>query len=107
MGPGSRIPVSIRPARCSRWRERRLWRVRSMRKESSSTERGRRRPPKIIYVTPSHQFPLGATMSLKRRKALLEFAQTRGAYILEDDYNAEFRFSGPPLPCLQGLDRSG
>jgi len=46
-------------------------------------------------------------MSLKRRKALLEFAQTRGAYILEDDYNAEFRFSGPPLPCLQGLDRSG
>jgi GntR family transcriptional regulator/MocR family aminotransferase len=46
-------------------------------------------------------------MSLKRRKALLEFAQTRGAYILEDDYNAEFRFNGPPLPCLQGLDRSG
>jgi GntR family transcriptional regulator / MocR family aminotransferase len=67
----------------------------------------RRRPPKIIYVTPSHQFPLGVTMSLKRRKALLEFAQTRGAYILEDDYNAEFRFGGPPLPCLQGLDRSG
>jgi GntR family transcriptional regulator/MocR family aminotransferase len=58
-------------------------------------------------VTPSHQFPLGVTMSLKRRKALLEFAQRRGAYILEDDYNAEFRFNGPPLPCLQGLDRSG
>jgi GntR family transcriptional regulator/MocR family aminotransferase len=38
---------------------------------------------------------------------LLEFAQTHGAYILEDDYNAEFRFSGPPLPCLQGLDRAG
>jgi GntR family transcriptional regulator / MocR family aminotransferase len=67
----------------------------------------RRRPPKIIYVTPSHQFPLGVTMSLKRRKALLDFAQTRGAYILEDDYNAEFRFTGPPLPCLQGLDRGG
>jgi GntR family transcriptional regulator / MocR family aminotransferase len=63
--------------------------------------------PRIIFVTPSHQFPLGVTMSLKRRKALLEFAQTRGAYILEDDYNAEFRFSGPPLPCLQGLDRNG
>jgi GntR family transcriptional regulator/MocR family aminotransferase len=63
--------------------------------------------PRLIYVTPSHQFPLGVTMSLKRRKALLEFAQRRGAYILEDDYNAEFRFSGPPLPCLQGLDRSG
>jgi len=67
----------------------------------------RRPPPRLIYVTPSHQFPLGVTMSLKRRKALLEFAGRRGAYILEDDYNAEFRFSGPPLPCLQGLDRSG
>jgi GntR family transcriptional regulator/MocR family aminotransferase len=66
-----------------------------------------RSSPRIIYVTPSHQFPLGVTMSLERRKALLEFAQARGAYILEDDYNAEFRFSGPPLPCLQGLDRSG
>ena len=67
-----------------------------------------RRPnPRLIYVTPSHQFPLGVTMSLKRRKALLEFAEQRGAYILEDDYNAEFRFTGPPLPCLQGLDRSG
>ena len=63
--------------------------------------------PKLIYVTPSHQFPLGVTMSLKRRKALLEFAEARGAYILEDDYNAEFRFCGPPLPCLQGLDRTG
>ena len=66
-----------------------------------------RRPPKIIYLTPSHQFPLGVTMSLKRRKALLAFAEKRGAYILEDDYNAEFRFTGPPLPCLQGLDRTG
>jgi GntR family transcriptional regulator / MocR family aminotransferase len=63
--------------------------------------------PRIIYVTPSNQFPLGVTMSLARRKALLEFAQSRGAYILEDDYNAEFRFSGPPLPCLQGLDQGG
>jgi GntR family transcriptional regulator/MocR family aminotransferase len=63
--------------------------------------------PKLIYVTPSHQFPLGVTMSLRRRKALLEFAERSGAYVLEDDYNAEFRFTGPPLPCLQGLDRSG
>jgi GntR family transcriptional regulator / MocR family aminotransferase len=66
-----------------------------------------RRPPKLIYLTPSHQFPLGVTMSLKRRKAVLDFAQKHGAYVLEDDYNAEFRFSGPPLPCLQGLDRAG
>ena len=68
---------------------------------------GPRPSPRIIYVTPSHQFPLGVTMSLKRRRALREFAQRRGAYILEDDYNAEFRFNGPPLPCLQGLDRTG
>ena len=66
-----------------------------------------RSAPRLIYVTPSHQFPLGVTMSLKRRKALLDFAERRGAYVLEDDYNAEFRFGGPPLPCLQGLDRSG
>lgn len=66
-----------------------------------------RSAPRIIYVTPSHQFPLGVTMSLERRAALLEFAQKCRAYILEDDYNAEFRFSGPPLPCLQGLDRAG
>ena len=68
---------------------------------------GTRTSPKLIYVTPSHQFPLGVTMSLARRKALLAFAERRGAYILEDDYNAEFRFSGPPLPCLQGIDRAG
>jgi len=46
-------------------------------------------------------------MSLKRRKALIEFAESRDAYILEDDYNSEFRFDGPPLPCLQGLDNTG
>lgn len=62
---------------------------------------------KLIYVTPSHQFPLGVTMSLRRRQALIEFARRHDAYILEDDYNSEFRFDGPPLPCLQGLDRTG
>jgi GntR family transcriptional regulator/MocR family aminotransferase len=62
--------------------------------------------PKIIFVTPSHQFPLGITMSLKRRKALIDFARERDAFIFEDDYNAEFRFNGPPFPCLQGLDNS-
>jgi len=45
-------------------------------------------------------------MSLKRRKALIEFAESGDGYILEDDYNSEFRFDGPPLPCLQGLDNS-
>jgi len=63
--------------------------------------------PKIIYVTPSHQFPLGMTMSLARRTALIDFARERDAYIFEDDHNSEFRFTGPPLPCLQGLDNCG
>jgi GntR family transcriptional regulator / MocR family aminotransferase len=63
--------------------------------------------PKIVYVTPSHQFPLGMTMSLARRKTLIEFAHTRDAYVFEDDHNSEFRFTGPPLPCLQGLDDCG
>ena len=66
-----------------------------------------RSSPKLIFATPSHQFPLGVTMSLKRRKALIEFARAHDSYILEDDYNAEFRFDGPPLPCLQGLDNAG
>jgi GntR family transcriptional regulator/MocR family aminotransferase len=64
-------------------------------------------PPKIIYVTPSHQFPLGMTMSLARRTALIDFARERDAYIFEDDHNSEFRYTGPPLPCLQGLDIAG
>jgi GntR family transcriptional regulator/MocR family aminotransferase len=66
----------------------------------------RKNSPRLIFVTPSHQFPLGVTMSLKRRKALIEFAESRDGYILEDDYNSEFRFDGPPLPCLQGLDHA-
>src|SRR5204862_214610 len=63
--------------------------------------------PKIIYVTPSHQFPLGMTMSLSRRAALIDFARRCDAYIFEDDHNSEFRYTGPPLPCLQGLDNAG
>src|ERR1700745_3818337 len=63
--------------------------------------------PKIIYVTPSHQFPLGMTMSLARRTALIDFARACNAYIFEDDHNSEFRYTGPPLPCLQGLDNVG
>jgi GntR family transcriptional regulator/MocR family aminotransferase len=65
------------------------------------------RSPKIIYVTPSHQFPLGMTMSLARRTALIDFAHACDAYIFEDDHNSEFRYTGPPLPCLQGLDNVG
>ena len=67
----------------------------------------KQRSPKIIYVTPSHQFPLGMTMSLARRTALIDFARACDAYVFEDDHNSEFRYTGPPLPCLQGLDNVG
>jgi GntR family transcriptional regulator/MocR family aminotransferase len=71
------------------------------------TPASKERSPKIVFVTPSHQFPLGMTMSLARRRALIEFARARDAYIFEDDHSSEFRYTGPPLPCLQGLDNSG
>src|SRR5213075_1579738 len=63
--------------------------------------------PRIIYVTPSHQFPLGVTMSFQRRTGLLDFARAHNAFIFEDDYDAEFRFVGPPLPSLQAIDNAG
>jgi GntR family transcriptional regulator / MocR family aminotransferase len=63
--------------------------------------------PKIIHITPSHQYPLGMTMSFERRAALLDFARANNAFIFEDDFYAEFRFTGPPLPCLQGIDNFG
>jgi GntR family transcriptional regulator/MocR family aminotransferase len=63
--------------------------------------------PKIIHVTPSHQYPLGVTMSFERRTDLLDFAHAHDAFVFEDDFYAEFRFTGPPLPCLQGIDDFG
>jgi GntR family transcriptional regulator/MocR family aminotransferase len=63
-------------------------------------------PPRIIFVTPSHQFPLGVTMSFQRRTDLLDFARGHNAFVFEDDYDAEFRFVGPPLPSLQGMDNA-
>jgi GntR family transcriptional regulator / MocR family aminotransferase len=65
-------------------------------------------PPqaKVICVTPSHQFPLGVAMSSRRRAALLEVAQKHGAVVIEDDYDAEFRFGARPLDALQTLDRA-
>lgn len=64
-------------------------------------------PPKLIYVTPSHQYPTGAVMSLARRQALLSLANQHQAWVLEDDYDSEFRFSGPPISSLAGLDTQG
>ncbi len=63
------------------------------------------RDARVVYVTPSHQFPLGITLSLARRKSLLAFARQTGAVIVEDDYDSEFRFGGRPMESLQGLDR--
>ena len=61
----------------------------------------------LIYVTPSHQFPLGACMSLGRRLSLLQAARAAGAWIVEDDYDAEFRYTSMPQPSLQSLDEHG
>ncbi|MEW6270171.1 MAG: PLP-dependent aminotransferase family protein, partial [Thermodesulfobacteriota bacterium] len=62
---------------------------------------------RLACVTPSHQFPAGGVLPLPRRLALLEWAHARSAYVLEDDYDGEFRFAGHPLECLQALDRHG
>ena len=62
---------------------------------------------KLVYVTPAHQFPLGVTMTLRRRLALLEWARRSRTLIFEDDYDSEYRYQGRPIPALQGLDRAG
>ena len=62
--------------------------------------------PKGMYLTPAHQFPLGMTMSLERRMEVLKCASRLGAFVIEDDYDSEYRFEGRPVPTLQSLDRS-
>lgn len=61
---------------------------------------------RLAYITPSHQFPTGAVMSLARRLALLQWAEQVGAYVLEDDYDSEYRYEGHPVEAVQGLDRA-
>lgn len=62
----------------------------------------------VAYVMPSHQYPLGTVMPIKRRMQLLSWAeQQEGRYIIEDDYDSEFRYKGKPIPALQGYDRHG
>ena len=67
---------------------------------------GQRTAPRAraVFVTPSHQFPTGVALSMPRRLELLAWARRYGAFIVEDDYTSEFRYSGPPLASLQGLD---
>jgi GntR family transcriptional regulator/MocR family aminotransferase len=65
------------------------------------------RHARLVYVTPSHQYPLGVSMTLPRRRALLEWAERNHAAIIEDDYDSEFRFRERPIEPLQTLDTSG
>ena len=66
----------------------------------------RLRGVKLAYLTPAHQFPVGTTMTLARRLELLEWARSSGALLFEDDYDSEYRYSGRPVPSLQGLDNA-
>jgi GntR family transcriptional regulator/MocR family aminotransferase len=77
--------------------------------EGLNVEEGRNLAPtaRLAFVTPSHQYPTGVTMSLRRRLELLDWAREAGAWILEDDYDSEYRFGGRPLEALQALDRTG
>lgn len=75
--------------------------------EGLCVERLPAHPAKLTCVTPSHQFPTGAVLSLPRRRALLEFARQCGGWIVEDDYDGEFRHDEHALPALQSLDREG
>jgi GntR family transcriptional regulator/MocR family aminotransferase len=63
--------------------------------------------PQLIYVTPSHQSPTGVVLSVPRRLDLISFARRVGAYIVEDDYDSEYRYKGRPIPALAGLDHAG
>jgi GntR family transcriptional regulator/MocR family aminotransferase len=65
------------------------------------------RPAKLVAVTPSHQFPTGAVLSLERRRALLDYASRAGGWILEDDYDGEFRYGTEAVSALQAMDRDG
>lgn len=62
---------------------------------------------KLVYVTPSHQYPIGFTLSLERRLRLIDWARRCGAYVIEDDYDSDFRYRGSPLAALMGLDEHG
>ena len=71
------------------------------------TTGGGRRQFRLAYVTPSHQFPTGAVLSMERRLRLIAWAAREGAFIVEDDYDGEYRYDGPPLQALTGMDRAG
>jgi GntR family transcriptional regulator / MocR family aminotransferase len=71
-----------------------------------NVEAGRKMSPqaRLVYLTPAHQFPMGVVMSLERRLEAIDWAREAGAFVIEDDYDSEYRFEGRPVPALQGLD---
>ena len=96
--PGARAVLRLRGAR--------LVPVR-VDEEGLSVSAGIERCPEAAaaYVTPSHQYPMGMVMSASRRLQLLDWAQKNGSWIIEDDYDSEYRYGSPPVASLQGLDR--
>ena len=72
-------------------------------KDGICVDRLPERAVSLVYVTPSHQFPTGETLATERRVELLKWANRVGAYVVEDDYDSDFRFDGPPLTALAGL----
>jgi GntR family transcriptional regulator/MocR family aminotransferase len=77
--------------------------------EGLSVAAGRNLAPdaRMAFVSPSHQYPLGVTMTLRRRLELLDWARSADAFVLEDDYDSEYRYAGRPLAAMQGLDEDG
>ena len=77
--------------------------------EGIDVQQGRQLAPeaRLICVSPSHQYPLGISMTLRRRLELLDWARTADAFVLEDDYDSEYRYAGRPLAAMQGLDEDG
>lgn len=77
--------------------------------EGLDVDAGRALAPqaRLAYVTPAHQYPLGYEMSLRRRRALLDWARDADAYVIEDDYDGDYRYEGRPIASLQGMDDGG
>jgi GntR family transcriptional regulator/MocR family aminotransferase len=73
--------------------------------EGAAPDRSDFRNARLMYVTPGHQFPTGITMTHRRRVEILQQARESGTIILEDDYDSEYRYSGHPVPAMQGIDR--
>ncbi len=73
----------------------------------SPSPRQLKAPPRLMFVSPAHQYPMGVLMSQPRRRQLLDYAALRGVWVIEDDYDSDFRYASRPLPALQKQDRHG